>query len=378
MQAYTAILNELDYAANHPAEAVRLFKKETGREVIGCLPIYVPEEIIYAGGMLPIGIWGGKTNIVKSGAYLPGFSCSIMRGIMEFAAKGTYNDLSAVICPVHCDTLKCIGENWKVAVPDVPCIGLVYPQNRTSKAGIAFLTAEFAQIRSQLESLTGRHISDEDIENAIIIYNEHRKTMREFCRVARDYPLTVSVKKRHTVMKSAFFMDKAKHTLLVKALISELHSLPAEKWTGNKVVLTGIIAEPDSFLDLFTEYGIAVVGDDLAHESRQYRTDVPQNGMPLERLARRWADLEGCSLAYDPAKKRGQMIIDLVKETGADGVIVTMMKFCEPEEFDYPILKKEFEKAGVPHLYIELEQQADSAEQLRTRMQGFTEMLSRR
>jgi bcr-type benzoyl-CoA reductase subunit C len=378
MQAFTAILNELDHVVNHPREAVRKFKKETGREVIGCLPIYVPEEIIYAGHMLPVGIWGGQTNIVKSGAYLPGFACSIMRGIMEFAVQGTYNDLSAVICPVHCDTLKCIGENWKVAVPNVPCIGLVYPQNRKSETGIAFLTAEFQQIRSQLESLTGRPIADEDIENAIIIYNEHRKTMREFSKIARDFPVTVSPKVRHRVMKSAFFMDKAKHTMLVKALISELRSLPAEEWTGSKIVLTGIIAEPDSFLDLFTDYGIAVVGDDLAHESRQYRTDVPQDGNPLERLARRWADLEGCSLAYDPAKKRGQMIIDTVKENGADGVIVTMMKFCEPEEFDYPILKKEFEKAGVPHLYIELEQQADSVEQLRTRLQGFTEMLYRR
>ncbi len=378
MQAFTTIIKEMDQAVNHPSEAVCVFKQETGREVIGCLPIYVPEEIIYAGGMLPIGLWGGQTDIVLSGAYLPGFTCSIMRGIMEFAVKGAYNDLSAVICPVHCDTLKCIGENFKVAVPEVPCIGLVYPQNRKSEAGIAFLTAEFDQIRHQLESLTGRYISDEDLEKAIAIYNEHRKTMRNFCRVARNYPVTVSPKIRHTVIKSAYFMDKIKHTLLVKVLISELRALPAEDWKGNRVVLTGIMAEPDNFLELFSEYGIAVVGDDLAHESRQFRTDVPDGGGPLKRLARRWAELEGCSLVYDPAKQRGQMILDMVHETSADGIIVAMMKFCEPEEFDYPILKKEFEKAGVPHLYIELEQQADSVEQLRTRMQGFAEMLSRR
>lgn len=378
MQALTAILKELDYAVKYPNETIRRFKNETGREVIGCLPIYVPEEIIYAGNMLPIGLWGGQTDIVLSGAYLPSFACSIMRGIMEFAAKGTYNDLSAVICPVHCDTLKCIGENWKVAVPGTPHIGLVYPQNRTSQTGITFLTAEFALIRNRLESISGRTISDEAIEKAIAVYNEHRRTMREFTLIARDYPLTITAIIRHMVMKSAFFMDKAKHTLLVKALISELRRLPVENWAGKKVVITGIIAEPDSFLDLFTEYKIAVAGDDLAHESRQYRTDVPLNGLLLERLARRWADINGCSLAYDPAKKRGQMIIDMVEEAKADGIIVAMMKFCEPEEFDYPILKKEFEDAGIPHLYVELEQQAESAEQLRTRMQGFTEMLSRK
>lgn len=378
MQAIATIIREMEHAVNHPGDAVRVFKQETGRKVIGCLPIYVPEEIIYAGGMLPIGLWGGQTDIVLSGTYLPSFTCSIMRAIMEFSIKGVYNDLSAVICPLHCDTLKCIGENWKVAVPQVPCMGIVYPQNRKTEAGIAFLTAEFEQIRNQLSLLAGHHINDEDIEQAINIYNDHRKTMREFTRVARDYPETISPRIRHTVIKSAYFMDKAKHTLLVKALTSELRNLPMEDWQGVKVVLTGIMAEPDSFLDLFSEYQIAVVGDDLAQESRQYRTDVPEGGLPLQRLARRWADLEGCALAYDPSKQRGQMILDMVREAGADGVVVTMMKFCEPEEFDYPILKKEFEKAGIPHLYIELEQQADSAEQLRTRMQGFTEMLAMR
>ena len=378
MQAIATILREMEGAVKDPGGAVRAFKQETGREVIGCLPIYVPEEIIYAGGMLPIGVWGGQTNIVQSGTYLPSFACSIMRAIMEFAMRGVYNDLSAVVCPMHCDTLKCIGENWKVGISQVPCFCLVYPQNRKNPSGISYLTTEFEHLRKKLESLSGRTITDEAINQAIVIYNEHRKTMREFTRVARDYPLTIRAQKRHMVIKSGFFMDKAKHTLLVKSLISELKALPAEKSSGIKVILTGIMAEPDSFLELFNQYNLVVVGDDLAHESRQFRTDVPAGGTPLERLARRWAEVQGCSLAYDPEKRRSNMLIDMVRETGADGVIVTMMKFCEPEEFDYPILKKEFEKANIPHLYIELEQQADSAEQLRTRIQGFAEMMSTR
>lgn len=378
MQAIATILREMEGAVKDPGGAVRAFKQETGREVIGCLPIYVPEEIIYAGGMLPIGVWGGQTNIVQSGTYLPSFACSIMRAIMEFAMRGVYNDLSAVVCPMHCDTLKCIGENWKVGISEVPCFCLVYPQNRKNPSGISYLTTEFEHLRKKLESLSGRTITDEAINQAIVIYNEHRKTIREFTRVARDYPLTIRAQKRHMVIKSGFFMDKAKHTLLVKSLISELKALPAEKSSGIKVILTGIMAEPDSFLELFNQYNLVVVGDDLAHESRQFRTDVPAGGTPLERLARRWAEVQGCSLAYDPEKRRSNMLIDMVRETGADGVIVTMMKFCEPEEFDYPILKKEFEKANIPHLYIELEQQADSAEQLRTRIQGFAEMMSTR
>ena len=52
-----------------------------------------------------------------------------------------------------------------------------------------------------------------------------------------------------------------------------------------------------------------------------------------------------------------------------------MMKFCDPEEYDYPIYKAELEEAGVPELYLEIDQQLTTFEQIRTRVQSFTEML---
>ena len=33
-----------------------------------------------------------------------------------------------------------------------------------------------------------------------------------------------------------------------------------------------------------------------------------------------------------------------------------LMKFCDPDEFDYPIYKAELEEACIPHLYLEVEQ----------------------
>jgi benzoyl-CoA reductase/2-hydroxyglutaryl-CoA dehydratase subunit BcrC/BadD/HgdB len=52
-----------------------------------------------------------------------------------------------------------------------------------------------------------------------------------------------------------------------------------------------------------------------------------------------------------------------------------MMKFCDPEEFDYPIMLQQFEAAGIRNLKIEIDQQSDSMEQIRTRVQSFVEMM---
>ncbi len=370
------VLSQMNEVVIDPKKAVKDFINETGNKAIGCLPVYCPEEIVHAAGMLPVGIWGGQTDIASAKSQLPAFACSIMQSCLEFGMKGVYDDLSAVIIPALCDTLKCIGQNWEVVIPNVEFIPLVHPQNRQIEGGVQFLVSQYENIRKKLEKIAGHEISDEAISNSIDIYNEYRKVMREFSTVACKYPEIITPAKRHLVMKSAFFMDKAKHTELVKELITKLKEQPEVKWNGKKVILTGIMAEPNELLDIFEENKLTVVGDDLAQESRQFRTDVPEGKSPMESLARQWSNLEGCSLAFDADKKRGQMLIDLVKETDADGVVVCMMKFCDPEEYDYPIYKQELENEDIPILYLEIDQQMQNNEQARTRIQAFAEALS--
>ena len=60
---------------------------------------------------------------------------------------------------------------------------------------------------------------------------------------------------------------------------------------------------------------------------------------------------------------------------GADAVVVMMMKFCDPEEFDYPIYYQELENAGIRNMMIEVDQESTAFEQIRTRLQTFKEIL---
>ena len=171
-------------------------------------------------------------------------------------------------------------------------------------------------------------------------------------------------------------MDKKFYTEKLKMLIDELKKLPEEVSGKKKIILTGFIAEPDGLLDIITENHMFVIADDLAHESRQFRTIAPKEGDALQRMVRRMAMQDGCAFLYDEEKSRGAMLLDMVKKYDADAIIFCQLKFCDPEEFDYPIIKKELELAKIPSLYIEIEQQMDSLEQLRTRIQSFAEMLS--
>ncbi len=128
MDQLDGTLDTLRQAAEHPAAAVGEFKDMTGRPAIGCAPEYCPEEIVYAAGMLPVGLWGGQTGISQAAMYFPAFACSLVQTTLELGMRGVYDRyLSGVIIPTHCDHLKCFGQDWKVAVPQVRFIPLVHP-----------------------------------------------------------------------------------------------------------------------------------------------------------------------------------------------------------------------------------------------------------
>jgi len=367
---------KLVQAAGNPRKTVEETLQKTGKKAVGWFPVYAPEEVIHAADAVPIGLWGGQTPISKAPRYLQTFCCSVMKANLEYGLSGTYKSLSAVIIPTFCDTLKCIGEVWKTAVDTPKSFTFVYPQNRKLEAGIEFMELEMQRLLKELESITGKKVTEDDLNKSIEIYNEYRKTAREFVSISPDFPKTIDVKTRHNILKAAFFMDKEEYTSLLKGVIAELKAKTPEKTNEKGVVITGYLAEPDDFLDLFTANGLFVAADDLVQESKQFRNDVPAEGVSaLNRLALRVANMDGCALLYDLEKTRGPNIIDMVRKTNANGVVVSMMKFCDPEEFDYPIYNKELEAAGIPILYLEIEQNMDSAEQLKTRIQTFAETI---
>lgn len=368
-----ALLEQFKAIAGDPKKAVAYHLAETGKGAIGMMPIYAPEELVHATGFLPVGLWGGSRPVTKARAYLPPFACSVMQQVMELECEGAYDDLAAVVFSVPCDTLKCMSQKWKGTSP---VLVFTHPQNRGLEAANRFLEREYAILKEKLENVTGVKITNAALEHSIQVYNENRAVMREFSVLAAQYPQVISAVDRHAVFKSRLFLEKSRHTALVKQLMEAVRAAEPQPWTGKKVVVTGILLEPNGLLELFDQLGLAIVADDLAQESRQIRVDVPEGDeAPLYRLARVWQKMYGCSVATDIQKQRGPMLLDMVRKTGADAIVVAMMKFCDPEEWDYPIYYKQFEAQGVRNLMIEVDQESTSFEQIHTRLQSLVETL---
>lgn len=370
------LLNQCEKVALDPKTTIGEYKKD--RKVIAMAPLFGPAELVYAAGMLPVGIWGSyNVEIDLAKQYFPAFCASVIFADMELGLNGTYEKyVDAVIIPGMSDTLNSFSQNWKSGVKNIPMIFIVYPQNRKIDCGINFLTSELNEVKKKLEAIAGHVITEEALTEAIDLYNAHRKAMRTFSELAASHPNTIDNKSRAFVYKSAHFMDKKDHLEIVEKINAELKALPEEEYAGKRVVTTGLILDDTSILEALEENNLRIVGDMVAHESIQYNTDVPADGKdPLERIAKQWRDIEGFTAAYDPKKLRGIMVGELAKERKADGVIFALLKFSDFEEYDMPICIRDIREAGFPVAEFDVDQQDKGSEQVKTRIQTFSEML---
>ena len=163
-------------------------------------------------------------------------------------------------------------------------------------------------------------------------------------------------------------------------LNEELKALPAAKWNGTKVVTSGIICDNPKLLQIFIDNNIAIAADDVAHESRSFRFDAPENvDDGLLALALQFSSMDYDILLYDKfsnKNRRAEDVVAKIKESGAQGLVLFMQTFCDPEEMEYPYLKKALDAAGIPHVKLGVNQQMRDFGQASTAIQAFADVLA--
>ena len=376
------LLDEFKVKAATPKQQLAEYKAQ-GKKVVGVLPYYAPEELVYAAGIVPMGIWGSNTKTIsRAKEYCATFYCTIAQLALEMLLDGTMDGLDGIITPTICDTLRPMSQNFRVAMGDkMSVIFLAHPQNRFEEFGLQFTVDQYNHVKKELEKIAGREITNDDIQNAIKVYNESRAARRKFVKLASDHCDVITPTNRSAVLKAFYFMLKDEYIAKLNELNAELEKLPVCDWQGTKVVTSGIICDNPALLAAFEENNIAIAADDVAHESRSFRTDVPENADPMMALAQQFANVDYEVLLYDPKSsenRRGEFVANLVKESGAQGLVLFMQQFCDPEEMEYPYLKKALQAADVPHIKLGIDQQMRDFGQARTAIQAYADVLEMR
>ncbi|MDO5040458.1 MAG: 2-hydroxyacyl-CoA dehydratase subunit D [Peptoniphilus sp.] len=377
MSEIRELVDKLNHIAENQREQIDKYLAE-GKKCVGVFPYYAPEEMIYAGGLVPIGVWGGQGPIDMAKNYFPTFYYSLALRCLEMALDGSLDGLSASMLTTLDDTLRPLSQNYKVSAgKKIPMVFINHGQHRKEDFGKEYNARIFNKAKKELEKACEVEITDEKLKEAFEVYNENRALKREFIELAATHPQTIKASDRCRVLKAGYHMLKDEHSEYLKKINALLKEMPEEDWDGVKVITSGIITDNPGLLEIFDKYKVCIVGDDVASESRGLKVDVDTSiEDPMLALADQFARMDEDPILYDPdIWKRPAYVVDLAKRTNADGCLLFMMNFNDTEEMEYPSLKRAFEEAGIPLIKMGYDQQMVDFGQVKTKLENFNEIV---
>ncbi len=377
MDLETILAECREWFADADFSRLRRHLAETGSRAVGLFPVYTPEEIVLAAGFLPVHVYGGG-NLVEidhADSRVQSFVCSICRSTLELGLTGRLDWAEGFLFPSVCDVARNLSGLWARNFPQRFALYVHFPETSPGPAARDYLRGEFARVEQVLEASSGRHIRPEDYYRAFAALNEQRALFRQLYALRREQPWKLSTVELYTLARAGGMMPREEHAAMLRQALAAADARSGKPQDRVRVVVEGSFCEqpPLDLLQAIEDAGCYIVDDDFLLGQRYFERDVPPAGDPLTALADSFLEAGTPSATYRPTRPRGPALLEKVRAARAEGVVFSIAKFCEPALYDYVLLNRELEKAGVPVLYFEFEEKANVFDNMRMQVESFVE-----
>jgi benzoyl-CoA reductase/2-hydroxyglutaryl-CoA dehydratase subunit BcrC/BadD/HgdB len=140
-----------------------------------------------------------------------------------------------------------------------------------------------------------------------------------------------------------------------------------------QIILSGTVLPDDGILQLINEYEATVVKVDFCTEQRSgAEMTYSQKEDEFLSLARAYLSKPPC---LRMTGRRFPYIRELVERTGARGVILYTIKFCDHGLYEIPLWRHLCSGLNIPFLHLEGEYKSGMPAQFHTRIQAFLETI---
>jgi benzoyl-CoA reductase subunit C len=369
-------------AASDPVSYAQSWKARTGRPVLGSFPMNFPSELTHATGALPVIIQESRTTITEGRSLLPEFYCGYTRSLADQAAVGELDVFDAFVLADHCVQLLGAVDVIRWAKPQIPTHFAQFISSMDDPWSQGQVIDKIASLREEVEEIVGTVVTPEALSHSIRLFNQNRRLLREFYLLRKSGKVRITASQMQTLVKSSMVMDIEEHTALLEEILGSLEPTEYAPDSLVRIHLSGHFCAPPrpELLDVIEECGALVVNDDLYHGFRYISTDVPEDVDPFDALALWYLDRNisaPCGTRVQRNVDWDSYLISSLDDSGSDGVITLMAKFCEPLMLYYPELKKALDSHDIPVLLIETEHEGVAEESVRTRVETFVERIRR-
>ena len=200
----------------------RAWKEKTGGKVVGMFCTYVPEELIYAAGMLPVRILGSHETEHETAQHILSMYCFFCRDCLAQGLSGRYDYVDGIVISQSCMHMRQAFHSWRLHLPVEFNHYINMPHHVQSPRAADFLAGELNVFKKALEEWAGRPITDADIDRGVEICNENRRLMHEFYELRKNDPPPVSGVEAMQVVAAGQTTDKEDLNPLLAEAITAL------------------------------------------------------------------------------------------------------------------------------------------------------------
>lgn len=376
--AVTFLIERFRRAVNERHQYAQQWKAVTGRKVLGYLCCYLPEEIAYAAGALPVRIVSSHEPQDLSNLHMAGFFCPFSRDCLGEALKGKYDYVDGLAMGHCCLMISQTFDSWILNLPLSYNYYVPMPGRVDDPKLKPFLTSELGAFQKSLEQWTGKPITAEALEKATDVYNTSRRLLRQIYDLRKADAPPIWGAEVMDIVLSTMFNDKAEANVWLSELVKALPSRQRRpRADAPRVMVVGGETHDSELIKLIEDQGALVVTDDLCMGSRYFWNEVEPQRDRLSAIAQRYMEKPSCpvkDVSNRTRRVRFEFLKTLVRDYRVQGAILVYQKYCDPQELDVPVLKDFFTELSLPTTVLELDTTL-AVGQVKTRAQAFVEML---
>ena len=358
--------------------------RKRGTKVVGYIPNgYLPEEMIYAAGAVPVALLrgGDPEPVAVAAPYLGRFLdpfCRAQIGYHLLREETLYQMLDLLAVPVTDIHVRAIADSWDF-----------YTQVEVFRLGVPHIKTESARdyyrdslklLKERLENLTGIRVTEEKLRREIQKSNQIRELFREISFSRKADPPPILGKEFIQFQHQSFFLNP---DLAIETLQRLRQEVKEKKPVGAgrpRILLIGsTLARGDyKVLELVEETGAAVVAEEFSEGMRDYWHDVSLQGDPFQALAETYFEKRTPPAFFrGVVQERFAFFMKLIQDFRVSGVIWYSLLYRECYDVEGCIFRRHLEKFQVPLLAISSGYEASERGTMRTRIETFLEALKR-
>jgi benzoyl-CoA reductase/2-hydroxyglutaryl-CoA dehydratase subunit BcrC/BadD/HgdB len=349
--------------------------KEAGKRIVGTVCSSTPEEVLHAGGLLPLRVRApGLLDTASADAHLHRINCSYTRSVLEMLMRGELSFLDGLISTNTCDhMLRLAGELEAKAKCPVHYFSMYHALGSSSRQ---WLLLELEKLIRYIEESFSTEVSEEDLRGSVAVYNRTRGLMSELGELRKKDPPALSGAEYLAVAVAGMSLPRELFNDRLEALLPELRERSPDVPVQPRVMLVGGACDMPEFVEFIEARGATVVADGLCFGARRYQGQVDESAEGiLPAIADHHLERLACPAIIDGFDHNYGILKQMINDWRVDAVICARLKFCDHWGGHRKMLAEELRKEKVPVLDLEREYNTAGSGQIATRVQAFLEML---